>query len=260
MKKICVLAIPRTGTSYLVEIWRHFARHRSLGEIFHNEAAFGCKPYLGALGAAYGIETETIRDKPLIDAMTQAPWTAIHTIEDALGATGCDSFSWKVFPKHLAHPAVQDILRQPDVLPVFVTRRPIDSFISLRKASILKTWGHQDTTDLRVALDFGQFRKWHDEQRDWYEGLRAFLDSHGLPWTELNYETDIDAGPDEALRNCQAALARIGADLRVDTGPVQNTLTKQDRSPDYTEKVENWEAFRGQADTLNEGWKLTQPF
>src|SRR5262249_39908316 len=64
-----------------------------------------------------------------------------------------------------------EIIARPDTAIVFLRRRPIDSFISSRKAALLQKWSAVDTTDMKIDIEVGDFLKWWDATADWYRRL-----------------------------------------------------------------------------------------
>lgn len=260
MKKICVLAVARSGTSFLVDVWKYFEHHASLGEIFHKNAAHKCKPFLPELGRTFGVKAESVRDQDLVAAMRQAPWTAISALERGMRDQGYESFSFKVFPQHLKRPDLHKMFKDHDFTVVFVRRRPIDSFISSIKATELRTWGKQNTTGLTVTLDYEKFSKWHRNHTEWYVGMREFLNGEGIAYGELLYETDIHTPPEQVLKTSQDVLKTLGTELPLQVDHTIEARTKQDQASSYGEKVSNWDEFLHQVTIRDEAWKLSEYF
>lgn len=260
VKNICVLALPRSGTSYLVEVWRDFANHASFGEMFHNKGANDCEPHLDALNASLGVSANTIHDPYLIKAMAENPEKAVTSISASLKRAGYTSLSWKVFPSHMERRTLRRFLKERNAVPVFVKRKPIDSYISSQKATLLQNWGHADTTEVQVELDYDDFCRWHRAKGSWMSAMRKHLDHNEIPYGTLTYEHDIDQPIDQTLLNSQKALASLGVHLQIAPNRKIARRVKQDRSASQSKKVSNWEAFENKARADDALWMLSEYF
>jgi len=150
---------------------------------------------------------------------------------------------FKVFFRHLSVQQVtESIVSQPDIHILFVRRRPIDTFISARKAQQVRTWQGIDTTDIKVAIDVDNFLRWWTARAAWYRDLERACWVRGKAFDHLSYETDIDLPPVEATRSFGARLARAGVTGLTLPDAVVGT-SRQDRTRDVAQKVENWPEF-----------------
>ena len=97
-------------------------------------------------------------DPTLVTFVRSNPGALLKALRDTDDGQSINSF--KLFPGHLPFDKIQtQIVSREHIHFVFVLRRPIDSFISNVKASMIGRYVGVDTTNLRVKLDPAAFEK-----------------------------------------------------------------------------------------------------
>ena len=243
MKEICIVAVPRTGTNHLVNLWRSFQSHESLPEIFHPESAYGLEHLASALEDNLKIDERDGSEAQLAQVMRSNPNAALDALRDILSTKGIKSFSYKIFPEHLADKNLRPVLSRHDSIIVLVKRAQIDSFISLKKALLLGQWYNRDTTETQVTLDWSEFKKFKEQQIKWYSLVDKILHEENLPYVTLTYEGDICGSPIDHLLVAQSVARDLGVNLEFNRNEILGGLSKQDTKKDYFSKVSNWKEF-----------------
>lgn len=238
---VVFLGIGRTGTNQLMTLLYGVSGFRVLTEIFHERKIYGLTPdERAAVTREAGVQEAD--DATLAAWARSNPGRLVDLLQDMAGPR--THLLFKVFPRQLDVDAVdRAILSRPDVCPVFVRRRVIDSFISSRKALALGRFSRVDTTELKPRLTVGAFRRYWATNSRWYADLADRAAQRGLSWGRLDYETDIEPGPDVTYAAVARELARFGiAFTAPDEPPV--SLPRQDRNRTPRDKVRNWTRFR----------------
>ena len=183
-------------------------------------------------------------DRHAVRAIRRRPGLVLDCLADMM-APERRVLCFKVFKGQLSVRQVRKaIISRPDTIIVFIRRRPIDAYISQRKACQINKWTGLDTTRIKVDIDADRFIKWRRGTRRWYHWLEAACYSINKPFYELSYEDDIDRAPVEAARRFCAILEQGGAGpLTLPKGNLTTGLTKQDRNRDISDRVGNWAEF-----------------
>lgn len=267
-KLVCVLGVGRTGTNHLFTMMSQLPGIESRFELFNKRAACSLTAdEMMNFSALLGTGIELSPGHPdAVRTVRSRPDLVLSCLRRSLGKDTRLSI-FKVFFRHLrAEAVVQHILSQPDVAILFVRRRPIDVFISSRKANATQEWRHIDTTDLKVAIDADDFVQWWSSRVKWYRTLERACWRNGTPFDHVTYETDVDVPPVEAIRSLFGRLERLGVTgLAIPESGVTAVLARQDRTRDVTQKVANWAEFerdlraRGALDAAFQPFPRYQP-
>lgn len=237
---LCILAVPRTGSSHLCHLLHSCPGINMKSELFHPKGVhLMTKRDHEALRALSGGE---IADNPSL-----CQWRAAHpgaTLEALHECGGKRPLVFKLFGSHLARELMmQEIFSRGDTGYIVLRRRPIESYISGLKARTVARHGKVDTTDVKPDADPERFVKWAGYIQRWYAWLDEQIAARDLPAIRMSYETHLKSVPPQAaLQNTLAALEEIGFP-HFDAARKLYFATQQDREERYQDRVANWPAF-----------------
>jgi LPS sulfotransferase NodH len=250
----CVLAVPRTGSSYLNYLLSAFPEMNAKSELFHGTYQSEFSPgELAALRKRSGLD---LSDKAAFTAWKRAhPAATLEAIHEGAGGKGIITF--KVFSGHLKPDLLEsELMARDDIAFAILRRRAIDSFISGQKAGAVGKFSRHDTTDIKPELSVEAFAKWARKTWRWYRWCETTLEKHGKRPLRMGYERDLNRKPGvEAARDLIALLAPLGL------GPLSepDKLTEdgpQDRERRYQDRVANWSDFEAAVRASADGAKL----
>lgn len=244
---VCVIAASRTGSNLLCNALENIPGARSVLEVFHPR-------WVARLDATELAAFAARAGGP--DAMTR--WRSAHpgqVLDMLLDPGPPGPLVIKVFPKHVACRLVRGkILPRSDTAFVVLTRRPIESFISTTKASLLRKYHTVDTTSLRPAIDARSFANWARQRRRWYRWVDICLERHAIEPVRLSYDHDLAPDP---VRAAGKVAARFGFPFDPTRCPL--VRRRQDLETDFRLRVENWDAFAANADPELLAWATATP-
>lgn len=262
-KLLCIVGIARTGTNHLASILDGIPEIDARRELFNPLKCWTMHPHeLAELSRRSGkMFPHSADDARAVQVIRRHPGLALDCLADLLQPDK-RILCLKVFRNQLSVRQVRRaIVRRPDTIVVFVRRRPIDTYVSYRKAAYLKQWAKVDTTKLKVTLEPAGFVKWWRQTADWYVRLEAACWSIDKPFHRLSYEEDIDCPPLEAARRFCAVLERHGIhNLTMPQGDKAIGLTRQDQNRDVGDRVANWPEFRDRLSAMGFLEKAFEPF
>lgn len=243
-KLLCILGVGRTGSNHLATLLSAIPEIDSRFEIFNPSRSYHMTAdELIELSRLSGVAFDPSPENPEAVAVIRSRPDLVLACLRRFLAPEKRLLVFKVFFRHLTVQQVtESIVSQPDIHILFVRRRPIDTFISARKAQQVRTWQGIDTTDIKVAIDVDNFLRWWTARAAWYRDLERACWVRGKAFDHLSYETDIDLPPVEATRSFGARLARAGVTGLTLPDAVVGT-NRQDRTRDVAQKVENWPEF-----------------
>jgi hypothetical protein len=247
-KFLCIIATPRTGSSYVCAMLRHIAGVRSKTEIFHRAQAFSVTPAeVASVGVAAQRRFDGPDDPELTAWMRQYPLRAMRAIAREPGGPPAKMLSFKIFPDQLPVRIIRTrFIALAEMRFLAVKRRIIDAYISLSKARLLQRWGGVDTTEISVTLDAAAFVRYVEHHRRWYDTLSAELANSGKSCPELRYEEFAAVGAEDFVQTLATMLHGLGGrGLTPMAETPRNLPLKQDRSSNYEDKVTNWAEFLG---------------
>jgi hypothetical protein len=261
-KLVCILSVGRTGTNHLAKILSHIPEIDSRRELFNLDRIWWMHPHELAefsrrVGKALPCSPES---RQTVNTVRRRPGLALDCLVDML-APEKRVLTFKVFVNQLTVRQVKKaIIRRPDTVIIFIRRRPIDTYISHRKASQLRQWVRVDTTDIKVNIDVRRFLKWWRQTSAWYRGLEAACWSTDKPFYELTYESDIAMSPMGAARRFCAILEDCGlGPFTLPRDDLELGLTQQDRSKDVRDRMVNWPEFQRHLTTRGSLAKAFEP-
>lgn len=240
MKFVCLLASRRTGSNHVCSLLSKSAGLNVKYEIFHRTWS----------APSSDEERECFEDassRPFADEAEFRQWRAAHpakALEAYYLAGQRRPLVFKLFPEHMERSLIaSELFSSAEIGFLVLRRRPIESYISDRKAEIVGCYHRVDTTEVKPALSAEHFAPWAEDVRDWYAWAARELAASGAPWVDLDYETQFRvAGDDEAFGVLADALERLGLPRPKITYD-HTGLPRQDREPDYKSRVANWAEF-----------------
>lgn len=245
-KLACILGLGRTGTNHLATILSKIPEIDSRRELFNPARIWGMHPAeLADFSRRAGKTLPCSSEHPQMRReVRRRPGLALDCLADML-APEKQILVFKVFAGQLSVRQVKKaIIARPDTVIIFLRRRPIDTYISCRKASKLRKWVNVDTTEFKLAIDARRFLKWWRQSSAWYRGLEVACWEKGKSFYEMTYEDDIAISPLEAARRFCAILEDCG--LGPFTMPGDDAaigLKRQDRNTTIDDRIANWPQF-----------------
>jgi LPS sulfotransferase NodH len=237
---VCVLAVPRTGSSHLCHLLHSCPGINMKSELFHPKGVH-------LVNKRDHEVLRTISNGEITDNPSLCQWRAAHpgaTLEALHESGGKRPLVFKLFGSHVARELVaEEIFSREDTGYIVLRRRPIESYISGLKARTVATHGRVDTTEIKPEADPERFVKWANYVQRWYAWIDEQIAGRGLPVVRMSYETHLKSvPPQEALQHTLAALEEIGFP-HFDAGRKLYFATQQDREERYQDRVSNWDAF-----------------
>jgi LPS sulfotransferase NodH len=234
---VCILAMARTGSSHLVHLLKGCPEFNVKSELFKKSVELKGQDKAAIQAASGGVAD----DQALI------AWRRTHpsqTLDALLAQGGGRTLFFKLFVGHLSRKQIKDeLFSRDDVRYVVLRRRPIDSFISSRKAQYYGVHGSVDTTRLKPTLEAEQFVHWAAKARGWYDWIAEHLQARRLAFLEIAYETQLeDVANDVALAAILEGLNGLGLPKVALPNEIDSS-ERQDREPDYRARVANWAEF-----------------
>lgn len=238
---LCVLAMPRTGSSHLNKLLKSIPEFNAKSELFHAKRQVVLSPReLAMLKHRSGVDVE---NKPAFAAWRRAhPLATLEAIRD--GAWRKRIVAFKVFPGHVEQSLLEaELMARDDTAFAILSRRPIESYISGCKARNAGTFSRQDTTGIKPELSAEGFGSWARKMRRWYRWCEETLEAKAKPFARISYERHLDreSGAD-AVRDLIALLRPLGFDTLSEPAEVIEGQ-RQDRERRYQDRVANWAAF-----------------
>ncbi|NOZ33141.1 MAG: hypothetical protein GXP01_08745 [Alphaproteobacteria bacterium] len=237
---ICILGTGRTGSTHLSFILNNFARFASFGELFERRGSWGLVRHVPA--TLVTLSAKNRNTDPAITAFAQArPRLFLDRVARICRWTGKPAMAFQVFNTQLPLATIDtEVLGRPGTRAMLISRRAIDSYVSMLKARTVSRWVHTDTTDVKVAIDAGAFAEWYGKQTERYEHWRTYHQTRGMALPVIRYEDDIAASVPHALSRFSALASQVGLDLKLSAEMKQTGLKRQDRNQNVRDKVSNW--------------------
>jgi hypothetical protein len=241
--------MPRTGSTYLEQILINCDGIRSCGEPFN-------KPRSADLPAEWLDGIRKLTQLDIQDHLSWHAWKIEHPglfLENEYQLAKM-KIAFKLFPLHLSREMIdRDIFSRKDIFYILLKRRPIESFISDRKAATLKAWRDVDTTDLKPTLPAKRFMEWAEYYSSWYAWLEKRLTETEAPFVRMGYEKHLrHSETSEAVAAVLEALKPLGLDDSL-YSPKITLMDQQDKEERYQNRCANWEQFHADVIKLPNG-------
>src|SRR6202000_828707 len=172
MKFICVLAMPRTGSSHVNKLLKSIPQVNAKSELFHRAApARFTNPENRAL-AKRGAPVDDTRA-----VTTCRRETRVAPLEGLSEGSREPVVAFKVFPNHLPRPVMNEAFFTRDDMAFLLLRRPfIECYISGIKARSAGMFTQVDTTTIKPSLSVEDFVAWSERVRRWYGWFERTLE------------------------------------------------------------------------------------
>ncbi len=258
---LCLLAMPRTGSSYVSVLFDAHPQFQSHTELFHREAVFlrvadraALLPELARIARARSAD---IFDPALVAWARKFPRALLEFLSERRERR---FLTFKVFPRHLSDDQLDPVhFDSPRIACLLLERHPLATYVSQLKARRTREFSHRDTSDLTVDADPAEFVEFVATRARWYERCRRALAARGKPVVTLTYESLASASEANALAMLVEAARAIGLNDVEDASLDGARLRpKQDRRAPH-ESIGDWPKFaaevaeRGLGDLLSIG-------
>ena len=243
---ICMVTVARSGTNRLGSILERIPEIDVRNELFNQSRCWSLQQHEFAdLSRRSGMVFPYSCEAPeAIRVVRQRPDLVMDCLVDLM-APEKRLLYFKVFRLHLSVRQVRkSFIERPDTIVVFLRRRPIDTFISLRKALHLQNWRHVDTTNFKISIDVDDFIGWWGRTSAWFRELEGVCWAMNKPFHRLSYEEDVDVPVERTLDRIREILASQGVTgLTVSHNGTAEEFKRQDRSKSLADRVANWSEF-----------------
>ncbi|HSE76078.1 MAG TPA: sulfotransferase [Dongiaceae bacterium] len=244
---ICMVTVARSGTNHLGSVLSGISEIDVRNELFNRTRCWTMHRHeLAELSrrssTAFPLSCES---QEAIAVIRRRPGMVMDCLTDLM-EPGKRLLYFKVFRLQLSIRQVREaFIKRPDTIVIFLRRRPIDTFISLRKALHHQQWRHVDTTRLNIDIDPDDFIGWWGRTSAWFRKVEAACWAINKPFHRLSYEDDIDVPAEKTLGRFRAVLASHGiADLTIARDETGGEFKRQDQNRDLSDRVANWPEFR----------------
>jgi hypothetical protein len=246
-----VLSFNRSGSNYLSDLFAALPFVASQTEVFNprsvqvhsfQDSPATIRDRLRHLAAHLGVDLPDTTDlgalmshPPLVARVHADPLATVT----ALAAHNARPLSaLKIFPHHLPHAVVEQLLADPRILPCTLLRNPLDTFISMEKRGVSGAFRGVDTTAIRPVLSPRRYRRFLKGRMPWLDLMRRH--QHRLHLA-LSYEAlmalPVDVARANALRRHLAEFDDGAALAPIRPAPAQ------DRAKVWADKIANAAAF-----------------
>ncbi|SFM81077.1 hypothetical protein [Shimia aestuarii] len=247
VREITIVAAPRSGTNYFCDTLGAFEENAAFLELFSPEGVFGVSKYEGILAminSNLGTQYDDPQDKSFVNFVRQAPLEFLAALKAAVAEIGKTAFSYKIFADQLNRPHLREILESSNRHVLFVVRNRIDSYISFCKAREKNVWVNQDTSDLKIEIDFHEFMEWAAKLDRWYAETEAVLREAGRKYSIFSYDADINVPKGTLVEKQYIGLRSVGVDMMYPKTISKPMFSRQDKPSAPFSKIINGEELR----------------
>ena len=243
---VCLVSVARSGTNYLASLLSRISEVAVRHEIFNKSRCQTMhRDELAEFSRRSGQNFPLLCDHPeAVSALRRHPGIAVDCLADFMPPDKALLF-FKVFRLQLlVHEVRKAIIERPDTIIVVLRRRPIDTFISLRKALHQQQWYGQDTTGLKISIDADDFIGWWGRTNAWFHDVEAACWTANKPLHRLQYEDDVNVPAANVIARFHEILAQHGmSKLTVLPEGEPSEIRRQDRNSELHDRVANWSEF-----------------
>jgi Sulfotransferase domain len=248
---IAWISLPRTGTNYLCELLHHHHKIESHYEIFHKHKFYGRdrNKIINYLNNKYSTTFSNYQDPMLIKWIHEKPQELLLVLKEL---SPNQYFSFKVFPGQLDFDLIKEtILNDRSVKKILVKRNLVDVYISRQNAMKLEKWGHINTSEMKLEINFDEFLRWFNWVNQWYKLFEEGLSSSGQAYSVLTYR-GLHSHQTEKDKFIYLInfLRTVGINLELQqvAANLKNSVVykKQDTRASISEKIANYPEFKAQ--------------
>jgi hypothetical protein len=241
MHEVVIIAAPRTGTNFFCECLSTIPGGLCLFEIFNPAGVFGINSrayLLQHMSQLLGKPIEDAADPALRKFFRETPLEAVRELRLAVETGGEALVGYKVFPKQLKAPALEQLIAG-DRKFLFVVRHRLDTYISYLKAQATKTWKQQNTSEMLVEVQADGFFKWAEQIDSWYRTTTEMVKAAGAASAIVQYEADIDVPKADVVTRQLEILGQMGISLPAPERVPAPKFIRQDAPVSPFRKISN---------------------
>ncbi len=230
----------RTGSNYLCKlIEESFKDVESQYELFNRKTCHLNETSKQKVCAHFKLDTEKLSDISHKD-----PIDFLNTI---IELTDKSVFSHKVFPEHLDFSEALKIVDKSDFLFI-VKRNFIDVYISKKRAikmmeSYDNPWVSIDTTGYKIDFDRDEYLQQEYIFNEWYIKLLEYIEKKNKLFSIIDYSHFHSLSVTNQQDLIKSELGRKIPKCYLSITDDVSLLNKQDKSLDYSTKINNYEEF-----------------
>jgi LPS sulfotransferase NodH len=252
---VIVLAQARSGSNLLCSIFRKLKPCRDLGEVF--------MPYdfIGNLGNVTqvphtvlfsSVEKALLAQKfnidykdyyvQLLQSLSRNPEETINYLDKIIPTTKVI----KILSHHLSHINIEFLLKSKNTKFILLERRnKLAQFVSLEVSYETGVWVNDNTSDVKVHVDFDKFKKYMHESDTWHQKIASVLTQYQGDFLKVTYEDDLNFDDHSTITNkIKDWLASNGVLTDVDYKNIVE-LKRQNLLP-LAEKILNYEEIKSE--------------
>ena len=250
--ELIILSVERSGTNFFCECLGAFKDVSRFFEFFGaNVFGLNANPDMHErLGNILGMKADDQENPELVAELKDKPVRSLKVFSRVSKQIGKKLLTLKIFPGQIRFGALKLLLVGENKHVVFITRSRIDCYISFQKALMTSKWQNSDTTNLKPKIDVNDFLAWAKRTNEWYNRCEKHLKENSVPYQILSYEADIDCPKDQLIEKQALILKGFGIEMDPPTMQAKEIFTRQDRTTDPFDKVENGAEFKAELEKL----------
>lgn len=240
INQIVILSNPRHGTTYLCRYLEHVLENSiNLYEIY-NRLANSKEVQLDLLNA---IKPLPIDGQKILDRFTKRDVESAEQLLDMyldhLESSSYSVFIYKIFNRHLTRKSLLQVLNDPRIIKIALTRSYLDAYISHEKHRITRKLAGVDTTDIKIELDCNDFYDKYTENLRWFRFLSRNLSNLIVVKYEQLVQFDTIREQFGFLRSLGINLEHLEIGNNLDDSKTSIIMKKQDHSKSSLDKLAN---------------------
>ena len=240
---VCVLGVPRTGSTRVISILSGFEDICARGEIFQLREIRLPPDEAAALASSAGFGTLSSESevKHFISWLRHHPNAAIDWLQTKHPDR---TLVFKLLGGQIADETeLRRLFARGDIRFLVVRRRPIDAYISLLKVRATKAVHGVVTTEVKVEGNVEQFLWQWGRYKEWYSRCSQMITAAKRPHLDVSYQGEVVQSDEQLAEVLRTKLKVLGVDSGRFNGVADRPVTRQDFATSYNEKMSNWPAF-----------------
>ncbi len=252
-EELLIIATQRTGSNFLSECLRAFARTLVLREIFHNRSVLGANGQsyvLDELGKRLGLPISSSSEPELVSFFRREPARAWSMLAEIAASHRRKLLTFKIFDRQLPVDHLAPILKARKPAVIFLVRCRLDVYISLMKAKAVGGWSKADTTATKISISAEEFLEWSKGVDLWYQETSQLADRLRLRRLVLRYDDHVKADKERVVSLLQRALEELGIKVSQLPEIPPGTYFKQDRRSSPFDRIGNGQDVKAKLTAL----------
>ena len=240
---VCVLGVPRSGSTRTISILSGFENLCVRGEIFQQSEIRLPADDAAALARSVGLGTLSS-----VGAVQQfVLWLRLHpneTINWLQATYPGRTVAFKLFGGHIASEIeLERLFARQDIRFLRMRRRPIDAYVSLKKARAAKAVRNVVTTGIKVDGSLSEFLDQWARHKRWYARCSAMMNADRRACLDVSFDGEVSLSDERFGVALREKLKILGIDSGKFVGVTDTPVTRQDFAASYAEKLSNWSTF-----------------